>query len=881
MTNKVIISGYSETLVYNGTIQYRNFSPDILAPFAPSNANVSLFTLGSFAVTTNIEPKNTRSFITNKFSNFVSLSDLDLTLEASADLLTNNAGVILNLDKTDLTTYALFGSLVENLRVALEDIITTWPAALYVSPVFAIAPDYLTQTGYTIENYLYNNISDTSSFRVNVTTINNKFQINFLQNGSLTNTINQSNTLRNLALNYQTYSILFNNTEYDILNFTGSTSLVNDYLYFVVEGNVFSGQAPSDYVTYYIKPNKVQENLFYNGLPDFEAYLLNRVVVPKFTSTFNYTVKSDAGNILYVSDTITWPTTDGYNLDFDTDAYTTYANKLLDISTDFDTTTSSLMTRFLVTESITDFDTTDVHLDPLDEDTSDQKVTKLLTIYGVEFDKINNFIEGIKFANTVSYDKNNNTPDIYLKNLARVMGWDLVSSVLENDLLTSYIQPKTSTYSGQTVGLTAIEADVELWRRIILNTPWLWKSKGTRKAIEFLFKFIGTPLGLISFNEYVYLAENKIDLNLFQEVLQLNGLDDNTDNYPISLSGYPQPLPDTPDVYFQGKGLWYRETAGDDPTIDITTGNNPHVGPYDGGFTYINQFRQLIPNFSAVTISSETTTTSSDNLFSNYNRGTMTEYSGSTYVDITTPDGVDFSNCYVVTPSIIQDPQNRRDQSNCGCETEDNLRSLSICIDKTQFPPRNCFDDIAGMSVVAPENYYLFNFNQYNVDGSIYMQAGSPVYFSSPFIDKNCCNFTNSVPYLWNQVDGNGVDIPFSGVNSGYICCQTTNTCGCKVTCKWVVAPERFYSFSDGTKYISFITEEGVNRLTSQDGCNCLTNFSIKVPIIDPLTGESGYGCQLTQTGLTDITSNSSVILTTYTERTNGSIGCSSTALIR
>jgi hypothetical protein len=41
-------------------------------------------------------------------------------------------------------------------------------------------------------------------------------------------------------------------------------------------------------------------------------------------------------------------------------------------------------------------------------------------------------------------------------------------------------------------------------------------------------------------------------------------------------------------------------------TIDILTGNNPHLGPYDGGFKYINQFKSLIPNFSAVTITSET-----------------------------------------------------------------------------------------------------------------------------------------------------------------------------------------------------------------------------------------------------------------------------------
>jgi hypothetical protein len=107
----------------------------------------------------------------------------------------------------------------------------------------------------------------------------------------------------------------------------------------------------------------------------------------------------------------------------------------------------------------------------------------VLQIYGRSFDEFNNYITGIAFANTVSYDKLDNTPDIYLKNLAKVMGWDLISSVLEENLLKSYVSSSKSTYSGQSVGLTPVEADIELWRRLILNTPWLWKSKGSRKAI--------------------------------------------------------------------------------------------------------------------------------------------------------------------------------------------------------------------------------------------------------------------------------------------------------------------------------------------------------------------------------------------------------------
>ena len=51
-----------------------------------------------------------------------------------------------------------------------------------------------------------------------------------------------------------------------------------------------------------------------------------------------------------------------------------------------------------------------------------------------------------------------------------------------------------------------------------MNTSYLCKSKGTRKAVEFLLRFIGAPPALVEFNEYVVLADNKINLNQFNSL---------------------------------------------------------------------------------------------------------------------------------------------------------------------------------------------------------------------------------------------------------------------------------------------------------------------------------------------------------------------------
>jgi len=868
--NRIKVAGYAQKTFYNDQIEYRNFSPDLVGVQLASDGGTPLFTMGNFAVTTNFDPKKDKRFVTHRFSNFVTLTDLDLTLESAFSLLRNNDGVFLNLDKSNLMYYSLFGSLKEFTRVSLEDIITNWPAALYVNPIYALPPVYITQSGYTFENYTYNSLTDEATFRVNTNVVTNRFGINTLN----ISVDAQDNTLRNLNINYQSYAILVNGSEYGVLGFTGSTTTLNDYMYFKVKGDAFSSTTNA-YLTYYVKPNADKENLFFNSLPEFEYYLLNRFSTPKYTSTFKFTEQADSGGIIYITETLTWPATDGYNIDFDTDEYDAFASRLLELTTNYDLTTSNLMVRFLVTESITDFDTTAVHLSPQDQDTSDQKMNKTLMIYGAEYDELNKYILGIQFANVVSYDKLNNMPDIYIKNLARVLGWDLISSVLENNLLKSYIQPNKSTYEGHSVGYTAVEADIELWRRIILNTPWIWKSKGTRKSIEFLFKFIGTPLGLIKFNEYIYLAENKIDIDLFQSVLALNGLSQDISTYPIGNDGYPLPLPNTPTMYFQNNGLWYRQTGGDESTIDITTGNNPHVGPYDGGYKYINQFRELIPDFSAVTVTSTTSTNTLTNIFTNYKLGTFNQYSGNTYVDITTEDGIDFSDCFVVSATTIEDPKHRQDETDCGCDIPENLRSMSICVDKKEPSPSDCSADIASSTFNDEYQYSVYQYYQYNYNGTIFTISGNPVYYTSQFVDIECCNKSGMIPYYYDQYSGNGTNTsPFILQNSGYICCNSKlNTCGCYVTCKWKLATPRWVTFS-GFNYLQFEKENGTKVLTSQDGCHCIPNYTTPV-YISASTTDVGYACQLTTSGQTDVDLQSSVIYQTYLKRSQGQIGCS------
>ncbi len=883
MANKVKVTGYSKKTTYNfDTIEYRNFSPDSVGVQLASLNGTPLFTMGNFSITTNMDPKTDKNYVTGNYSNFITLETLNLSVEETKLLLKNNINTSLNLNSNELKNYALFGSMTEYIRTCLEDIITNWPASLFASPFVSIkGQDYV---GSTYENYSYDALTNESNFKVNTTFLINQFQLNYLSNGTILDTFNEANDLRNVTINYESYAIKINNIEYDVLGFTGSTYNINDYIYFKVKGNPFTGNTTEGNFYYHIKPKKIIENTFFNGLKGLQKFLLNRNSSVLYTATFNFPVRNDEGVIMYTSKSVTWPVTDGYNINFDTNDYVSYAEELLNIATNYDLNETNLMNRFLVSESISAFDTVPVHLADVHQDTTTgQKVNKTLNIYGRSFDDINQFIDGVSLAHTVTYDKQDNTPDKYLKDLARILGWDVVSTLVSDDLLNNYVTTSESSFSGVSVGLTPIEKETELWRRLILNSPWVWKSKGARKSVEFLLNFMGIPKGLVRFNEYVYKADSPIDIDLFIEILDKNGLDTDLTLYPVDSDGFPKPLTNTQDMYFQNYGLWYRETGGSGSTIDILTGNNPHAGPYDGGSKYINQFRKLIPNFSAVTLNTETSTSTQKNLFLNYAQGQITNYNGDTYVDIVGSDNSDIGNCIVYQAEIIGDPMPTPilTPCDCPCEGEDDI--LSVCVEKGKPINQPCKTLINTPSVNSNTGFYVANVNTYAHNGSV---IGTK---TTSYIDTECCTALGGISvYMDSEYDGAVSSNPKLWTN-GYVCCKTQE-CGCNVACKWglievnkVTNAETFLPpieipVGSGNYFLQFSTFYGLgNRaVVTPDGSNCIDNYTTPVSnITDPYTNKTGFGCRLTTLGMGEMANGvNGILFEIFSLRQKGLISC-------
>ena len=106
-----------------------------------------------------------------------------------------------------------------------------------------------------------------------------------------------------------------------------------------------------------------------------------------------------------------------------------------------------------------------------------------------------------------------------LKNLAQTLGWNTkISPIAESDFLESIFgtdNGNNSSFTGVGVETTPDELNYQYYRNLILNSAYLFKSKGTRKSIEILLRLIGAPDALVEINEYVYLADQKININEF------------------------------------------------------------------------------------------------------------------------------------------------------------------------------------------------------------------------------------------------------------------------------------------------------------------------------------------------------------------------------
>ena len=584
-------------------------------------------TQGNFEFTTSVVEKVNRTFNVGAFSEPMSLDMMGIeSLEQSRVILATQFRVYPNYDISQVLNFSMYGSLSKRFSVSITKIINYFPASLNVQ----FTNDNFI-TGYTAYDVVYDLQNDETYFKVNVNSIDNPFDIDY--------TINAINNLslreievskyRNLYNTYLDYCVSINDNIYQVLSFTPSDSSLTGYLQFYVSGSPFGTTATTIEDDFQIRPNDfIADRVFQEDFDEVEKFLLNRLIRPEYTAAFQVPQQNEYGQFYTEYQQVTWPKRGPWNLDISSFLFDRYLEQIQEISVNLDSFKTNLISRFLVTDSLKEFDTLG------------QKVEKIFQIYGRSFDQIKQFIDGLAYMNSVNYNPSNDIPSELLVNLSRTLGWSSNFSPITNEDFLSSVFGNTSTptYPGYARALTPTELNYAYYRNLILNASYLFKSKGTRRSIEFLLRLIGAPDSLIEYNEHIYLADQKINLDQFDaQWAQISGgtyansiptylpgdtykikgnlytaftstatyqnVNVRLSDYPMDFEGYPKAPINTETYFFQIGAGWYETTpqhrSPDEVQLtgNVLTGQNYNIQtqltPFTYGQTYLNRFRDF------------------------------------------------------------------------------------------------------------------------------------------------------------------------------------------------------------------------------------------------------------------------------------------------
>jgi hypothetical protein len=583
------------------------------------------FTQGNFEFTSVITEKQNRTFSIGSFSDPINLESIGIESIADAKtIIEKNFRVYPNYDLTQVTNFTLYGSLVKRFSVSISKIIGYFPAGL---EVFETTQNYKKQQ--TAQNILYDQVEDETSFDILLSSIRNPLGIDFTTNADINfqTSETQISPLRNLTAQFQKYSLFVGDESYP-LTFITPIDSTSQVLSIVVQGRPFSANGIT-YETLLVRPNDFYVNKVFNeDFDGVEKFLLNRQISPIYTAVFQVPKETNDGTYYVTKESVKFPLDSNFwNIDIRTVSFTNYLEQINSIAENLDKYQTNLISRFLTTGAIKEFDT------------SEQKMEKVLQIYGRSFDQTKQFIDALSTINSVRYNVKNDIPSQLLKNLAQTLGWNTnISPISNEELLSSVFSTSESDFSGVSKGMTPEELNYQYYRNLILNSAYLFKSKGTRKSIEILLRLIGAPEALVEFNEYVYLADQKININQFDtQFAQISGgtytqslpvLDINNvfsimgvqytgfttqtvvqdvsttiEDYPIDKDGYPIMAESSENYYFQIGGGWFESTPQHrmpeqvDVTNSVFTGQNPTfqtvLQPFNYGEQYLQRYRSF------------------------------------------------------------------------------------------------------------------------------------------------------------------------------------------------------------------------------------------------------------------------------------------------
>jgi hypothetical protein len=186
-----------------------------------------------------------------------------------------------------------------------------------------------------------------------------------------------------------------------------------------------------------------------------------------------------------------------YNLyDTTSDQVQNWYNNTLDLATDFDMSNSSALVKSLP--------------DHVYDNTDNAQILTFVNMLGQHFDILYFYTDHILKKNLrIEHPKDGLSQDLIYE-ATRNLGWTLSSGTKTKDLweyalgLSGSGEPIWTgrTTVGKQYSKSEEERTKEVWRRVLNNLPYIYKSKGTARGVKALLAAYGIPQTLLSIREY-------------------------------------------------------------------------------------------------------------------------------------------------------------------------------------------------------------------------------------------------------------------------------------------------------------------------------------------------------------------------------------------
>ncbi len=436
----------------------------------------SIFTFGDFKIyrdnSTQPLTSETLSLSFDSFSTLESLGTDSFSPPQSYSVNYNE----LTLPANNPFSYSYFGSFYTEVASSINNIIGEFPYALL---------SYDGNSGVTLYDYVttFDNTTGekTATFKIPYSALTNQGNIIINSGATIDGVYSLVDSFTEFALQMSAQTSTASTKVIDILTYNFSAG-TDAYLEFTINDFLDYVSGPTSVLPIYIRPTKQRLAEYKLNISKLEFNLLygEKLLVPN--------IDTDTSEF---EETFVWPSSiDGFAPDSYGASFETYKNSILKSATDIDDAKTNIMLKTMIPENF------------LEMDSSGEVYKKTVQAYAHEFDQIKHYIDGIAYAHSLEYSGEESVPTKFLTKFSNLLGWQLSDAFNEIDLF-EYLAGDADG-----AGNSFSHFNIEIWKKILVNINWLYKKKGTRDALQFIFKLLGAPDCLIDFDEFVYKINN-------------------------------------------------------------------------------------------------------------------------------------------------------------------------------------------------------------------------------------------------------------------------------------------------------------------------------------------------------------------------------------